>query len=65
LENRIAKLDRDYDTAVAEGKDEKQISIMNAITAARNNLDKLYVEKQGNQSVFSRGKRGIQFSSII
>ena len=27
LKNRIAKYDRDYDAAVAEGKDEKQISL--------------------------------------
>jgi hypothetical protein len=33
LKNRIAKLDRDYDTAVAEGNDQKQISLQISLLA--------------------------------
>jgi hypothetical protein len=65
LEHEIAYCWNLHAAAVAEGDKQMQISLLNTITAARNNLDKLYVEKQGNQSAFSRGKRGIQFSSII
>ncbi len=64
LEN-IAILDRNYDAAVANGDVEMQRLLLKTITARTNDLDKLYVEKGGNQSAFVRGKRGTQFSSII
>jgi hypothetical protein len=45
LKNRIAAFERAYDAAVAEGDDQKQISLLNTITAARNDLTELRVEK--------------------
>jgi hypothetical protein len=65
LKNQIAVYKRAYAAAVAEGNDQMQIALLNTITASRNNLNKLYLERQGKQSAFSRGKRGIQFSFIV
>ena len=65
LENSIAAFVEDYRAAKASGDIETQRLLLATITASRNNLGKLYVDKQGNQSAFSRGKRGIQSSSTL
>jgi predicted nucleic acid-binding Zn finger protein len=62
LENEIADYKRVFDDAKASGDIETQRLLLVTIAARRNIL---YLEKQGNQSAFSRGKRGIQSSSTF
>jgi hypothetical protein len=46
LENEIADYKREYDAAIAEGDKQMQLSLLNTITAARNDLTELRLERR-------------------